>query len=42
MNRLLTIATFVFTCCGIAIPANACSLAGCLNHGVEVRQDFVV
>ena len=42
MNRLLTVATFAFTCCGVAIPANSCSQAGCLDHGFEMRQNFVV
>ena len=42
MNRLLAVATLAFTSHCIAIPANACSMAGCLGHGVEMRQNFVV
>jgi hypothetical protein len=26
----------------VAIPAGACSLAGCLDRGIEMRPDFVV
>jgi hypothetical protein len=42
VNRLLPVVALAFTCWGIAVPANACSLAGCLGEGVEMRQDFVV
>ena len=42
MNRPLTVATISLMCCGMNITANACSLAGCLNHGVELRQNFEV
>ena len=26
----------------IGVPSNACSMAGCLNRGVEMRRDFAV
>lgn len=42
LNRLLTIAAIALACCGISIPASACSLAGCLDHGVEMQRNFVV
>ncbi len=42
MNRSLALAALAFTYCGVAIPATACSLAGCLGDGVEMRQNFVV
>jgi hypothetical protein len=42
MNRFPTVVALALMCYGIAIPASACSMAGCLNHGVEMRQDFVV
>jgi len=42
MKKLPTVAAFAFMSWGIAIPANACSLAGCLDHGVEMRRNFVV
>lgn len=42
MNRLLTVAALAFAFHCIAIPANACSMAGCLGRGVEMRRNFVV
>ena len=26
----------------VAVPAGACSLAGCLDRGIEMRSDFAV
>jgi|SRR5580658_8701097 hypothetical protein len=42
MNRLMAVVALAFACCGIAAPANACSMAGCVGDGVEMRQHFVV
>jgi hypothetical protein len=42
MVRRLTVAALALTYCGLAIHANACSMAGCLDHGVETRGNFVV
>lgn len=42
MNRLLTVAALAFASHCIAIPANACSMAGCIDRGVEMRRNFVV
>jgi hypothetical protein len=42
MNKLLTVATIALTYYGTNVTANACSMAGCLNHGVELHRTFVV
>ncbi len=42
LNKLLTIAVLTLPYCGSSIPANACSMASCLNHGIEMRESFVV
>jgi hypothetical protein len=34
------VAVFVFVL--VAIPARACSMAGCLGRGIEIRRDFAV
>jgi len=42
MNRILTFVALAVTSCAVSSSADACSIAGCLGEGVEMRQNFVV
>lgn len=42
MNRILTIVFIAVASCAVSRSAGACSLAGCLDDGIEMQQNFVV
>jgi Carboxypeptidase regulatory-like domain len=42
-SRNLAITSIILICLiAVALPADACSVASCLNRGIELRHDFVV
>ncbi len=42
VKRIITAVAVASLVSLISVPSNACSLAGCLNHGVEANQYFTV
>ena len=42
MKRVITAVAVASLLSLISVPSNACSLAGCLNDGVEANQHFTV
>jgi hypothetical protein len=42
MSRIAQIAVGALVLSGMSIPLHACSMAGCLNQGIEMRSSFTV